>query len=157
MVSKWYGRLAGLAVLAGVVLTGVPAAVQAAQYPAIIHALPNPPGAPENDTFLVTVPHHRVVPDHAVFHFISSTGQRSTSTEPLKKLNQYQWETVYHANSQGRLSVDIYAAHQKLIAAASYPVGKSKNSPVGRIVIGALFIGVSLWFWWRQQRLFGRR
>lgn len=155
-VSKphiWASALVAAACFATV---AVPTVASASQYPASIHALPNPPGAPGNDTFLVTVPHHRVVPVRAVFRFTNRSGQGSTNSLPFKKLNQYQWMTVYRAGTEGRLTVDVYSAQHQLLAAASYPVAKSKNSPVGRLVIGALFIGISLWFWWRQQRFYRR-
>lgn len=153
---KRYRRLAGLTAAAFFLGVGVPAAAMAAHSPANIHALPDPPGAPETDTFLVTVPHHQAVPSRAVFRFTSLAGHQTTVTEPFKKLNQYQWETIFAAKSEGHLTLDVYTAGGHLIAKDSYPVSRSKNNPFGRIVIGALFIGVSLWFWRRQQKFYRR-
>lgn len=141
-------------VIGAVVLTTT--AAFAASLPGRLHALPNPPGAPQHDTFLVTVPHHQVVPNQAVFTF-TGAGQHSTTKESFKKLNQYQWETVWVGKQQGHLAVRVYSTQHQLIAQAHYRVDKARNNPVGRVVIGALFIGVSLWFWYRQQRQFRRR
>lgn len=117
-----------------------------------VTALPNPPGYPENDVFLVTLVHGHQVPAIAVIHFASSLGQHTTSSGTFKKVNHYQYETVWSATAGGYVHFQAYTAHHQLVAEASYPVRKGHANSVGRIFIGALFIGGSLWFWWRQQR-----
>lgn len=131
-------------------------AVFAASLPGTLHPLPNPPGAPQTDTFLVTIPHHQVIPTRAVFHFRGNPGEHSTTESGLKKLNRYQYEATWHARSTGHVTVRILSNKNQLIAQGRYRVTKSKASPVGRILIGAVFIGISLWFWWRQQRALKR-
>lgn len=126
--------------------------VFAASLPGLLHPLPNPPGAPQTDTFLVTIPHHNVVPTRAIFTFHNHSGGRSTETSTLKKLNKYQYEATWRASTQGHVRIRVYSPKNQLVAEGRYPVVKSKTNPVGRVVIGAVFIGVSLWFWWRQQR-----
>lgn len=131
--------------------------VLAASLPGTLHPLPNPPGAPRTDTFLVTIPHRQVIPTRAVFRFRGKPGEQSTTQSGLKKLNRYQYVATWNARSTGHLSVRILSNQNQLVAQGQYRVAKSKASPVGRILIGVVFIGVSLWFWWRQQRTLKRR
>lgn len=120
-----------------------------------ITALPNPPGAPQRDVFLVTFPHsHHQVPTRAVFHFRKAGGSAVAITEPVRKVNTYQYETQWAASSLGQVSLEIYTADNQLVAEAHYPVTQARTNVVGRVAVGALFIGASLWFWWRQQRFY---
>ncbi len=151
-MSKRLHRLVlGLALLIMASLLLAPPAL-AAKLPGSVHPLPNPPGAPQTDTFLITIPHHNVVPMRAVFTFRDQGGSHSTQTSSLKKLDKYQYEALWRATAQGQVRVRVYAAQNRLIASGAYRVGPSKENPIGRVLVGALFIGGSLWFWWRQQR-----
>ncbi len=126
--------------------------LRSAPLPGKVTALPNPPGYPEHDVFLVTLVHGHQVPSIAVVQFTSTGGRRITSTGTFKKVNHYQYETVWSATAGGYVQFRAYTARHQLVAEASYPVRKGHANAVGRIFIGALFIGGSLWFWWRQQR-----
>ena len=121
-----------------------------------LRALPDPPAAPHPDTFLVTVAHGGFVPQKAVFDFKSAAGQTSTNTETFQKLNHYQYQATWRAPQVGHVTVHVYGKGHALLAEGSYPVKKAHASAGGRIVIGAVFIGASLWFWRRQQRYYRR-
>jgi hypothetical protein len=131
-----------------------PVPVYATALPGKLTALPNPPGAPERNIFLVTFPHGHATPVEAVFHFHPSHGSRQTIVAPLKKLNRYQYEAVWTAVALGRVQVKVYGRHQALLAQDQYPVVQAKPDVVGRVIVGGLFIAVSLWFWRRQQRYY---
>lgn len=161
-MSNWIRRIFVGMVVSAVFVMSLTGAVMGASPPATllaanllpgkVTALPNPPAYPEHDVFLVTLVHAPKVPVVAVIHFVSATGQRSTSTNAFKKVNRYQYETVWSATSSGHVQFLAYAARHQLVAEASYPVRKGHANVAGRVFIGALFIGGSLWFWWRQQR-----
>lgn len=139
-------------------ISGVgPHTVYAATLPGKITALPNPPGAPQRDVFLVTFAKVHKVPSVAVFHFESKKHQHITAKESLRKLNTYQYETYWAAPSQGHVDVAVYTASKQLVAQSHLPVEKAKQNVFGRVALGAVFIGASLWFWWRQQRFYRSR
>ncbi|MCY0879168.1 MAG: hypothetical protein OWU84_09540 [Firmicutes bacterium] len=149
-------RLRGGAILAAVAAAAVLFSTPAygASLSGKVIALPNPPEAPARNVFVVTFPHHRVHPVEAVFRFLPSTGARETQSASLDKVNRYEYETAWEAPAEGRLTVDIYGQHHVLLAAAQYRVVRAKGDIVSRVVIGGLFIAVSLWFWRRQQRFY---
>ena len=144
---------AGLAAIAAT----SPGIAYASAMPARLKVLPNPPGAPQRDVFLVTFPHpHHPVPTTADFHLTPRSGKPVDANTTLRRLNAYQYETAWVVPEQGHLTVNIYAADDTLVAAGAYPVAKAKPDVVGRVVVGALFIGASLYFWWRNQRFYRR-
>ena len=132
----------------------VPAVALAAPTPFIakLNAVPNPPGAPQPDTFLITVPHSRKAPQHVVFRFTNQSGQTTTTSEPLKKLNKYQYQVIWPAKERGHVRVQVYTANRQLMVQANYPVAKAKVNVTGRVLVGAMFIGAAVWMWWRQRR-----
>lgn len=155
--EKWLFGLGVLILCTMALSVLVPSQVRAAALPGKITALPNPPGAPERDVFLITFAHPRAVPTSAVFHFSGKKHTHVTARESLRKLNTYQYEALWAAPTQGSVTVDVYAKDSQLLASAGFPVGKAKTNVLGRVVLGAIFIGASLWFWWRQQRFYRSR
>ncbi len=144
---------AGLAALAA----ASPGIAYASAESAHLKALPNPPGAPQRDLFLVTFAHpHHTVPTIADFRLVTKNGKSLNASAALRRLNSYQYETAWDVPERGRLTVDVYGARHTLLASEVYPVGKAKPNVVGRVVVGALFIGASLYFWWRNQRFYRR-
>lgn len=142
--------------LAAVAATS-PGIAYASTLPAYLKALPNPPGAPQRDLFLVTFQHaHHPSPTTVDFHLTAINGKHVNARAPLRHLNSYQYETAWAVPERGRLTVDVYGSHQTLLASETYPVAKAKPNLVGRVVVGALFIGASLYFWWRNQRFYRR-
>ena len=125
----------------------------ASSLPGMIKAIPNPPGAPQQNAFIITIPHPHVVPTTAIFDFVSKSKVRTTISEPLTHPDKYQYQAYWKASQQGHVSITVYDAKHQLVAEENYPVTKSTYNPAGRIIVGALFIGASLWFWRRQQRL----
>lgn len=150
---KWVGGFSAVLVLATLSL-GLSTKTYAAALPGRITALPNPPGAPQRDVFLITFAKAHAVPARVVFHFKGGHHKNLTVTEPLKKLYAKQYETLWAAPSIGHLNIQVFSSHNQLLAQAVFPVAKAKTNVIGRILIGAIFIGVSLWFWWRQQRFY---
>lgn len=156
-MSSRLRRISAAILVSAAFVASAAGAVQAkgapTRYIARLTPVPNPPGAPEKDTFLITVPHSHKVPHTAVFRFVSPAGQHSTSTSPLKPLgNKIQYEAVWTAKQQGHVEVQVYTASHELMVEASYPVKKAKVHMAGRVIVGALFIGAAMWMWWRQRR-----
>lgn len=157
-MSRGFGKhmLLIAAGLAAVAVTS-PGMAYASTLSMHVKALPNPPGAPQRDLFLVTFLHgHHPIPVTAEFHLVTSNGKRVHASAALRRLNSYQYETAWSVPERGQLTLDVYAAHQTLLASETYPVAKAKPNVVGRVVVGALFIGASLYFWWRNQRFYRR-
>lgn len=155
-MSRW-AALALVGALAGLG-GGLAPIARAASLPGSITPLPNPPGAPERDVFLVTLPHSHAVPYLARFTFTDSQHQRVTATAGFRKMNNpYQYETAWSVPKVGHLEVQAYTRHHHLLAEGNFHVTKAHTSVVGRVGIGALFIGGSLWLWYRQQRFYRRK
>ncbi len=147
-------RLAAIGATTGLVIALAAGTGMAAALPGMVKAIPDPPGAPQLNEFLVTLPHPHATPTRVVFRFTSQSGVTTSVAEPLKYHDKYQYLTTWKAIQQGRVSVKVYARNHQLLAEGDYQVAKSKVNPDGRIIVGALFIGASLWFWWRQRRLY---
>jgi len=156
MKQQWKTPLMGVALIASLwtLSLSAPAGADAAALPGKVTALPNPPGAPQRDVFLITLPKSHEVPERAIFHFTGTNHTHITTTESFRKLNQYQYETLWAAPSIGHVSLQVYTKNNQLVARATFPVSKAKTNVVGRVVLGAVFIGASLWFWYRQQRFY---
>lgn len=138
----------------GLTALAVPAAGYAHPLPGKMMAIPNPPGAPQNDSFVVTLPHSHAVPTRAVFLFRSKNRATSRAVGTFSKMNRYQYSTSWKATHQGTVQVQAYTADNHLVAEKSFPVGKAHTNVVGRVILGVVLIGGSLWLWYRQQRIF---
>lgn len=158
MQNSWTRLISATVAAAGAALftIGMPAPAQAQTLPGKVTALPNPPGAPQRDVFLITLPHSRAVPARAVFQLTETNHGRITATATFKKLNHYQYETYWAVPAEGHLRFQAYTADNHLVAEAQFPVTRAKTNVVGRLLLGAVFIGASLWLWWRQQRFYRR-
>ncbi|NMP21047.1 hypothetical protein [Sulfobacillus harzensis] len=149
-------RFLAMMLMAGVAWLAIPSITQAATLPGKLMALPNPPGAPQLDAFVVTLPHSHEVPARAVFTF-TGQGHHTQATARFKKLNQYQYRAYWRAANQGTVRVQAYTAGNHLVAAASFPVTKAHTNVVGRVILGVVLVGGSLWLWYRQQKMFRPR
>ena len=152
-MSAGFPRRTAIGVLAALIIAAAGTSAGAATLPGMVKALPNPPGAPQLNVFLVTVPQLTIVPTKAVLRFTPRLGKAVILSLPLKHPDKYQYELFWKASQEGRVLVSIYTAHHQLVAQDAYPVTKSHDKPTGRIIVGTIFIGGSLWFWWRQRRM----
>lgn len=127
----------------------------AATLPGHITALPNPPGAPQRDIFLITLPHPAMVPRDVTVRLRASDGKLTETHLAVKTIpnDKRQYEADWLATQTGHAQVSVYTNSHQLLAQATYKVARAKPHVFGRVIVGALFIGASLWFWWRQQRM----
>ncbi len=147
-------RLQILIASAGLLVLAAPAVSHAQSLPGKMMAIPNPPGAPQTDSFVVTLPHSRAVPKRALFLFQEKNHAPTRAVGTFQKMNRYQYSTSWKATHQGTVKVQAYTADHQLVAEKSFPVGKAHTNVVGRVILGVVLIGGSLWLWYRQQRIF---
>lgn len=138
----------------GLVLAGALAACAAtapvlATNPVGIRSNPAHLVAPATEVFIVTVPKYSGLhPASAVVHYIGKSARYHMT---LKKAAPHAWGGSVYASVAGTLAVSVYNGAGQVMQTKEFPVAKAKQSWVPRIIIGALFIGIALWYWRRMQ------
>ena len=103
--------------------------------------------------FIVTVPKHSgLVPVRAD---VSYVGKSQHYKMALKKAAKNSWGGSVYASVPGTLLVTVYNRAGQAMSTQEFPIGKAKESWVPRVIIGALFIGIALWYWKRMQSVTG--
>lgn len=145
--------LAGLGLLLGV---GFINPVHAAAKDISVTALPNPPEAPARDVFLISVIHRPPagLPNHVIIQLRGRVNQ--TERVSLKKTHTVQYQAIWSLPATGKVTVIVETQNNTVLARQTYPVKPTKPNIVGKIVVGGIFILVSLYFWRRQQKFYRR-
>lgn len=144
MRSRW---IIGLAALAAFV--SGPAVTASAQASVSITTAPRHLVAPATDAFIVRS--EKTVPSTAKVHLLDQK-KPSSYTMKLKKVAKHAWAGSVYVAVPGRLAVNVYDGHGRLMEAEVLPVAKAKVAWTSRIIIGAILIVVALWYWRRMQR-----
>ncbi|AEW06352.1 hypothetical protein Sulac_2891 [Sulfobacillus acidophilus DSM 10332] len=135
-----------------------PTGATSAKPPAVVLVVrPQPPEALVRNVFLITTPvTHGLTPQSLIIRY-QGGGHRLTVRLTLSHPATGEWEALWAPPAPGRMTAEVEAAHGVVLTTKSYPVVKPKPQRTARIIVGALFIGLSLWYWWRMQRFYRRR
>ncbi len=146
----WTGLALGVAL-------AVSAQANAAGTSITIRANPHRLVAPATEVFIIAVPKHSaIVPARALVGYLHKSAHRYRMT--LKKAAAPGiWAGSVYASAPGTLTVRVYAKGGQLLRVQRFAVGKAKESWAPRIIIGAIFIGLALWYWRRMQSVTGTR
>ncbi len=148
--TKWMGLILGVAV--AITTT----AANAASPPVIIRTSPPHLVAPATEVFIIHVSKHSSErPGHALVGYLHKPGAPYRMN--LKRAAPGTWAGSVYASAPGTLMVRVYAPKGQLLWAQRFPVRKAKESWAPRIIIGAIFIGLALWYWRRMQTVSGDR
>lgn len=144
MRSRW---IIGLGVMAAIVAG--PVVTTSAHANVSITTRPHHLVAPATDAFIVRSDH--TVPSTAEVHMVNKK-RSSNYTMKLKKIAKDAWAGSVYVAVPGRISVNVYDGHGRLLEAEVLPVAKAKVAWTSRIIIGGILIAVALWYWRRMQR-----
>ena len=107
---------------------------------------PKPVEAPSQTTFIVVS--DQIVPTHLVLQLNGQKPIRLT----LKKEAAHDYAASHFIRSTGRLKVVIAGKNRRLLLQKSYTVVKGPSDIVTKVIVAALFFGVSFWYWRKAQR-----
>ena len=154
--KRWMGRMGWMAGILGVAVVISTAQANAASPPVTIRTKPSHLVAPATEVFIIRVPKHSSeLSSHALVGYLHKPGAPYRMN--LKKAAPGTWAGSVYASAPGTLMVRVYAKDGQLLRAEPFPVGKAKESWAPRIIIGAIFIGLALWYWRRMQGVSGGR
>jgi hypothetical protein len=146
MLNGFKPKLAGIIAAGVVALSATP--VMAATG-ITIQSNPTHLLAPATEVFIVRVPAGLdQVPARAEVRYVGKTSHYKMT---LTKAAKHAWGGSVYASIPGTLTVSVYSRAGQLMKTQEFPVAKAKESWVPRIIIGALFIGIALWYWRRMQ------